>query len=100
VELEELLGADFTERPPFDPETPPGREEPYTVIVVDRGTVPAGHRLEGPGYRNAVVLDLSDSFTWKPARGTLRLRLQDDGLFLVRTDRARTEQATLLGDPA
>ncbi|MEV5603946.1 type VII secretion protein EccCa [Streptomyces sp. NPDC052299] len=99
VELEELLGADFTERPPFDPETPPGREEPFTVIVVDGGTVPGGHRLDGPSYRNTVVLDLSGSLTWKPARGTLRLRLQDEGLFLVRTDRDRKEQATLLGEP-
>ncbi|WP_335937625.1 type VII secretion protein EccCa [Streptomyces sp. PTD5-9] len=99
VELEELLGADFTERPPFDPDTPPGREEPFTLIVVDGGTVPGGHRLEGPGYRNTVVLDLSAAFPWKAARGTLRLRFEDGGLHLVRTDRERKEQATLLGRP-
>ncbi|MFF9347602.1 type VII secretion protein EccCa [Streptomyces sp. NPDC014734] len=99
VELEELLGADFTERPPFDPDTPPGREEPFTLIVVDGGLVPTGHRLEGPGYRNTVVLDLSAAFAWKPARGTLRLRIEEDGLHLVRTDRERKEQATLLGHP-
>ncbi|WP_424860663.1 type VII secretion protein EccCa [Streptomyces sp. MMS24-I29] len=99
VELEELLGADFTERPPFDPDTPPGREEPFTLIVLDGGLVPSGHRLEGPGYRNTVVLDLSSSFAWKAARGTLRLRIEDGGLHLVRTDRERKEQATLLGRP-
>ncbi|MGW2654583.1 type VII secretion protein EccCa [Streptomyces sp. NPDC001478] len=99
AELEELLGADFGERPPFDPETPPGREEPFTVIVVDGGSVPGGHRLDGPGYRNAVVVDLSGAFPWKPARGTLRLRLRDDGLHLVRTDRDRKERTTLLGEP-
>ncbi|MFF7365530.1 type VII secretion protein EccCa [Streptomyces sp. NPDC008125] len=99
VELDELLGADFTERPPFDPETAPGRDEPFTVVVVDGGTVPGGHRLEGAGYRNAVVVDLSQTLAWKPARGTLRLRIDDDGLHLVRTDRERKEQSTLLGEP-
>ncbi|WP_128984517.1 type VII secretion protein EccCa [Streptomyces roseicoloratus] len=99
VELEELLGADFTERPPFDPDTAPSREEPFTVIVVDGGAVPGGHRLSGPGYRNTVVVDLSGNFAWKPARGTLRLRLSDDGLHLVRTDRDRQEQSRLLGRP-
>ncbi|MEU9618307.1 MULTISPECIES: type VII secretion protein EccCa [unclassified Streptomyces] len=97
--LEELLGADFTQRPPFDPETPPGRDEPFTVVVVDGGAVPAGHRVTGPGYRNTVLVDLSGALAWKAARGTLRLRLDQDGLSLVRTDRERKEQATLLGQP-
>ncbi|MFC8271176.1 type VII secretion protein EccCa [Streptomyces sp. NPDC057271] len=99
AELEELLGADFTERPPFDPDTAPSREEPFMVIVVDGGAVPGGHRLSGPGYRNTVLLDLSGNFAWKPARGTLRLRLTEEGLLLVRTDRDRQEQAQLLGQP-
>ncbi|MFF9017204.1 type VII secretion protein EccCa [Streptomyces sp. NPDC014870] len=99
AELEELLGADFTERPPFDPDTAPSRDEPFTVIVVDGGAVPGGHRLSGPGYRNTVVLDLSGNFAWKPARGTLRLRLGEEGLHLVRTDRDRQEQSQLLGRP-
>lgn len=97
--LEELLGADFTQRPPFDPETPPGRDEPFTVVVVDGGAVPSGHRVTGPGYRNTVLVDLGGALAWKAARGTLRLRLDEEGLHLVRTDRERKEQATLLGRP-
>ncbi|TGB05609.1 type VII secretion protein EccCa, partial [Streptomyces palmae] len=97
--LEELLGADFTQRPPFDPETPPGRDEPFTLVVVDGGAVPSGHRVTGAGYRNTVLVDLSGALTWKAARGTLRLRLDEAGLHLVRTDRERKEQATLLGVP-
>ncbi|MEF9884029.1 type VII secretion protein EccCa [Streptomyces sp. P9-A4] len=97
--LEELLGVDFTQRPPFDPETPPGRDEPFTLVVVDGGTVPAGHRVTGAGYRNTVLVDLGGALAWKAARGTLRLRLDTAGLHLVRTDRERREQATFLGRP-
>ncbi|WP_212911962.1 type VII secretion protein EccCa [Streptomyces sp. TS71-3] len=98
-DLEDLLGAEFTERPTFDPEELPGREEPFTVIVVDGVTVPAGHRLDGPGFRNCVVIDLSGSLTWRPGRTTLRLDVQPKSLKLVRTDRTRKEQTTVLGRP-
>ncbi|MGW0856725.1 type VII secretion protein EccCa [Streptomyces sp. NPDC002690] len=98
-DLEDLLGAEFTERPGFDPDAAPGRDEPYTVIVVDGVTVPAGHRLDGPGFRNTVVLDLSGAFAWRPGRTTLRLDVASDAVRLVRTDRSRKEQTTLLGRP-
>ncbi|MFE1926200.1 type VII secretion protein EccCa [Streptomyces asoensis] len=98
-DLEDLLGAEFTERPVFDPDAVPGRDEPYTVIVVDGVTVPAGHRLDGPGFRNTVVLDLSGAFTWRPGRTTLRLDVTPEAVRLVRTDRSRKEQTTLLGRP-
>ncbi|WP_203691688.1 type VII secretion protein EccCa [Streptomyces sp. SID12488] len=98
-ELEGLLGAEFLERPGADPEAVPGREEPYTVIVIDGCTVPAGHRLDGHGFRNAVVLDLSGALAWKPGRTTLRLEVEEDSVALVRTDRDRKEQSTALGRP-
>ncbi|WP_189933153.1 type VII secretion protein EccCa [Streptomyces sulfonofaciens] len=98
-DLEDLLGAEFGERPVFDPEELPGREEPFTVIVVDGVTVPAGHRLDGPGFRNSVVIDLSGALTWRPGRTTLRLDVQPNALRLVRTDRTRKEQTTVLGRP-
>lgn len=129
--VEDLLGAEFQERPSFDPEAVPGREEPFTVIVVDHGGVPGGHRFDGSGYRNAVVLDLSGELTWRPGRSTLRLEFSEseggneggnegeggsgDGapgggvrrgaardrctVSLVRTDRNRQEQRTVLGRP-
>ncbi|MFI5998696.1 type VII secretion protein EccCa [Streptomyces sp. NPDC051362] len=98
-ELEDLLGTEFTERPAFDPEAEAGREEPFTVIVIDGGTVPTGHRLDGMGYRNAVVIDMSDALRWRPGRTTLRLDVQSDAVHLVRTDRNRKEQTTPLGRP-
>jgi S-DNA-T family DNA segregation ATPase FtsK/SpoIIIE len=97
--LEDLLGPDFTERPAFDPEAVADRNEPFTVLVVDGGRVPAGHRLDGTGLRNVVVLDLSEALRWRPGRTTLRLDVRPDGMRLVRTDRSRKEQSTLLGRP-
>ncbi|MEV6170824.1 type VII secretion protein EccCa [Streptomyces sp. NPDC051954] len=98
-ELEDLLGAEFLERPPFDPDAVAGREEPFTVIVVDGGSVPSGHRLDGSGFRNAVVIDLSGALTWRPSRVTLRFEVSEDDFSLVRTDRERKEQTTRLGRP-
>ncbi|MFB9837079.1 type VII secretion protein EccCa [Actinoallomurus acaciae] len=98
-ELEGMLGAEFWERPQYDPEAHTGREEPYTLIVVDGATIPAGHPLDGPGMRNVTVLDLSGTLTWRPGRTTLRLDVRDGELRLVRTDRDRKEQTTLLGRP-
>ncbi|MFF2730256.1 type VII secretion protein EccCa [Streptomyces sp. NPDC058008] len=98
-DLEDLLGAEFGERPAFDPEVPPGREEPYTVVVLDGVTVPAGHRMDGQGFRNAVVVDLADTLQWRPGRATLRLDVGPDRVSLVRTDRSRKERTTFLGRP-
>ncbi len=99
TDLEDLLGAEFTERAGFDPDELPGRDEPFTVIVVDGVTVPAGHRLDGPGSRNTVVLDLSGALSWRPGRTTLRLDVRPGSVRLVRTDRSRKEQSTPLGRP-
>ncbi|MFJ1967622.1 type VII secretion protein EccCa [Streptomyces sp. NPDC087903] len=98
-DLEDLLGAEFAERPVFDPDAVPGRDEPLTVIVVDGVPVPAGHRLDGQGFRNTIVLDLSGALTWRPGRSTLRLDVAPAAVRLVRTDRTRKEQSTLLGRP-
>ncbi|WP_435813716.1 type VII secretion protein EccCa [Streptomyces tauricus] len=98
-ELENLLGAEFQERPGADPDAVPGREEPYTVVVIDGCTVPTGHRFDGHGFRNVVVLDVTGSLAWKPGRTTLRLDVAEDSVALVRTDRDRKEQSTVLGRP-
>jgi len=99
TDLEDQLGSEFSERPAFDPDAVPGRDEPLVVVIVDGAAIPAGHRFDGPGYRNAVVVDLSDSLTWRPGRTTLRLDVSPDAVALVRTDRSRKEQSTVLGRP-
>lgn len=99
TELDDLLGAEFAERPGFDPEARPGRDEPYTVVVLDGVTVPEGHRWEGHGYRNALILDVSGALRWRPGRNTLRLTAGPDQVSLVRTDRSRKERSVPLGRP-
>ncbi|MET7473236.1 type VII secretion protein EccCa [Streptomyces sp. NPDC005648] len=99
TDLEDQLGSEFSERPAFDPDAVPGRDEPLVVVVVDGAAIPSGHRFDGPGFRNAIVLDLSDSLTWRPGRTTLRLDVAPDAVALVRTDRSRKEQTTVLGRP-
>jgi S-DNA-T family DNA segregation ATPase FtsK/SpoIIIE len=98
-ELDDLFGAEFAERPSFDPQAVPGREEPYTVLVVDGVTVPEGHRWDGEGYRNAVILDIAESLRWRPGRNSLRLAVESGEVGLVRTDRSRRERTTPLGTP-
>ncbi|MBZ9640756.1 type VII secretion protein EccCa, partial [Streptomyces sp. PSKA30] len=98
-ELDDLLGADVFERPVFDPEAVPSRDEPLTVVVVDGVVLGAEHRLDAAGYRNAVVVDVSGSLQWRPGRTTLRLDVQPDRVDLIRTDKTRKEQATRLGRP-
>ncbi|MEU9246440.1 type VII secretion protein EccCa [Streptomyces sp. NPDC048385] len=99
TDLEDQLGSEFSERPAFDPDAVPGRDEPLVVVVVDGAGIPAGHRFDGPGFRNAIVLDLSDTLTWRPGRTTLRLDVTPEAVALVRTDRSRKEQTTVLGRP-
>ncbi|WP_052412217.1 type VII secretion protein EccCa [Streptomyces mutabilis] len=99
TELDDLLGAEFAERTGFDPDARPGRDEPYTVVVLDGVTVPEGHRWEGHGYRNALALDVSGALRWRPGRNTLRLTVDPDRVSLVRTDRSRKERSVPLGRP-
>lgn len=96
-ELEELLGEEFSERPPYEVGATASADEPFTVIVVDGGQVPAGHEFGRRGFRNAVVLDLSGELPWRPGRTALRLDIQDGEVGLVRTDRNRKESTTALG---
>ncbi|MFJ2952890.1 type VII secretion protein EccCa [Streptomyces sp. NPDC087226] len=97
LELQDLLGEDFANRPRFDSGARAGAEEPLTVVVVDGGQVPAGHELTQRGLRNVVVVDLSGELPWRPGRTTLRLEVEGGELRLIRTDRSRKESATVLG---
>ncbi|MFD7729406.1 type VII secretion protein EccCa [Kitasatospora phosalacinea] len=99
LELEQLLGPEFTDRPPYEPDTQPGRDEPFTVVVLDGVALPAGSRAALAGYRNAVLIDLAGALEWQPAPHRLRLQLADGELELVGTDRNRQDTPTVLGRP-
>ncbi|MFF7588811.1 type VII secretion protein EccCa [Kitasatospora purpeofusca] len=99
VELEQLLGPEFSERPPYEPDAQPARDEPFTVIVLDGVRVPAGGRAALAGYRNAVLLDLGDALEWKHNKYRLRLRITDGELELIGADRNRNDEVSPLGRP-
>jgi len=98
--LENLLGQDFAGRAAFDPEISPSADEPYTVIVLDtQDPVPAGHRLITQGYRNVVMIDLSQSPAIKALRRSLILQVTPEKLEMVTSDASGNETFALLGVP-
>jgi S-DNA-T family DNA segregation ATPase FtsK/SpoIIIE len=111
-ELERLIGPDdFRERPPYDPAALPSAREPFTVLVVDGVDLPAGHRAVRTGYRNAVVLELTDrgarhaevsgaAGTVGAPGGTLRLRVTPERISSLSTDVTGAESESLLGAPS
>lgn len=123
ADLESVLPPEFADRPRYQQGAEPARDEPFTVVVLDVPNVPEGSRLDGGGYRNAVVIDVGGALTWKPGRDRLRLRLRTtrpDGradhaptapapnavaqhggtaLELVTTNADRKEHATRIGRP-
>jgi DNA segregation ATPase FtsK/SpoIIIE, S-DNA-T family len=99
AKLERLLGDDFAGRGPFEPDAAPGRDEPYTVVLLDVGAVPAGSRILTQGYRNTVVIDLRGALEWRQERDTLRLRVTADAIELIGEDRTGKESAAPLGRP-
>ncbi|WP_256177673.1 type VII secretion protein EccCa [Kitasatospora aureofaciens] len=99
MELEQVLGAEFAGRGPWEPEAQPGRDEPFTVIVLDGVQALPGSRAALAGWRNAVLLDLGDTLEWKPLRHRLRLRIEDGRLAMVGADRNHNDEVTDLGRP-
>lgn len=98
--VENLLGQDFAGRAPFDPEVPPSIDEPYTVIVFDGGDkLAASSRLAAQGYRNTILVDLSQSLGPKAARRSLVLRVSPGHLEMVDSDPNGTETVSSLGSP-
>ncbi|MFJ3762807.1 type VII secretion protein EccCa [Streptomyces sp. NPDC090080] len=96
-DLFELLGTEFGERPSFEARATSSSDEPLTVIIIDGGQVPPAQVVNRAGLRNCVVVDLSGSLPWKPGRTVLRLELSEGQVSVIRTDRNRKENTTVLG---
>ncbi|MBX9391515.1 type VII secretion protein EccCa [Streptomonospora nanhaiensis] len=99
VELGALIGPDLADRPRFDPDAVPNREEPFTVIILDGGKVPAGSRFLGGGYRNGIVIEIDDPMPPEDDPYTLALRVQPDELVLLSRDNNGRPVDTPLGRP-
>ena len=97
--LDELLLGDLDSRGRFEAGATPSREEPYVVVIVDGVALPPESRLAGAGFRNLVVLAVTDDTPLPKGRSTLRLDISAEHLDMVRTDRTRAEIRTPLGRP-
>src|SRR5207248_7769444 len=86
-DVEGLLGSEFTGRPRFEPDTPITASEPFVLIILDGVAVPADHRMTEEGYRNAVILDVSQSLPWQHRPQTLYLEVGDGQISTVSFDR-------------
>ncbi|MGW1835236.1 type VII secretion protein EccCa [Streptomyces sp. NPDC002067] len=98
TEFAELLGGLLSDRPRFDPQAAPGKEEPFTVVVLDGAGIPGDDRLAGGGYRNCVVIDLGAGLAWGGPH-TLGLEAEPGHLRAVGRDRNGRETVSRLGRP-
>ncbi len=98
-DLEALAGDELTDRPGFDPLASPDREEPFFVVIVDGGRVPAGSRLTGGGYRNAVVITVDDGEPLLDDPGVLNLRATPSSLAILDRDNNGRPVETRVGRP-
>ncbi|MEV0705224.1 type VII secretion protein EccCa [Saccharopolyspora sp. NPDC050389] len=97
--LTDLLDAELGERGRFEAAASPNRDEPYVVIVLDGVFVPGESRLAGTGYRNSIVLDLSDAVEGNVGTSALRLDVTKEQVEMVRTSRTGKEIRTRLCTP-
>jgi DNA segregation ATPase FtsK/SpoIIIE, S-DNA-T family len=96
-EVVAMFGEEFTERPRHEPGAAPNRDEPYVVVILDGGDVGEETKFAGPGYRNAVLIDVGETVPWRHAKRTLRLDVTADGLEMVQASRSAKEVRTSLG---
>jgi S-DNA-T family DNA segregation ATPase FtsK/SpoIIIE len=108
ADLEALLdslagpdGAALGERGRFEAraESGPTAEEPFVVVVVDGGHVPANARLAGHGYRHLVALDVDGGLGWRGDKATLRLRVTPELVETVSRDRRGNAMGHPVGRP-
>ncbi|HET9656481.1 MAG TPA: type VII secretion protein EccCa [Kineosporiaceae bacterium] len=100
TDLERDVLADMiTHRPRFEPHPTASAEDPFLVIIVDGAAIPPSSRLATSGYRGVVLLDVGGSLPWRQDRHALRLRVQENDLAMVVTQKNGEEMEELLGRP-
>lgn len=91
-ELTRLLGSEFAARPPFAPGVKADGTHALAVVVVDDVAFPPGHRLDGEGFRDTVVFDVSGARR-RPGRTVLRLDTDADPVRAAWTGPNGTERS-------
>ncbi len=99
TEVAAMFGQEFADRPRHEPGAAPNRDEPYVVVIADGGDAGEDTRFTGAGYRNAVLIDIGQTFGWRHSKRTLQLDITPDGLEMVQASRSGKEVRTSLGRP-
>jgi len=97
TEVIAMFGQEFTDRPRHEPGAVPNRDEPYVVVILDGGDPGEETRFAGAGYRNAVLIDIGQTFPWRHSKRMLRLDITPDALEMVQASRSGKEVRTPLG---
>ncbi|SDO75944.1 type VII secretion protein EccCa [Actinacidiphila guanduensis] len=92
--LFDLLGPEVTDRPEYDPGSPPRPTEPLVVVVAYRVLIPETSRLLNGGIRNLVLLDATGAMTGGPQ--VLRLTVRDGEVEYPVADGSVTARADTL----
>jgi S-DNA-T family DNA segregation ATPase FtsK/SpoIIIE len=98
VEIENMLGADLTQRPRFGGGSP-NAADPHYVVVVDGGRVGFDSQLAGAGVHAVTVLDILGSASREAERGTLRLAVTRERVDMLGKDRANNDTVSRVGRP-
>jgi DNA segregation ATPase FtsK/SpoIIIE, S-DNA-T family len=98
IEIENMLGADLTQRPRFGSGSP-SSADPHYLVLVDGGRVGFDSQLATAGVHAVTVLDASGSVSREAERGTLRLSIAPDRLDMLGKDRANNDTVSRIGRP-
>jgi S-DNA-T family DNA segregation ATPase FtsK/SpoIIIE len=85
--LMRALGAEFTQRRPFDPTATPGASEPFLVVLVDGDGLDERSPLAASGWRNTVMVDLTPD---RAADRPLRIDVTAEGDMTVADESGAT----------
>ncbi|MFD3998606.1 type VII secretion protein EccCa [Streptomyces sp. NPDC058548] len=98
--LEEMLGGEeLGERGRYEADSEVSANEPYLVIVVDDARIPVNAQAATSGYRNAVVIDLSNSLPPRNNKFVLRLQISQDKVEQVSRNEVGADEHTLICVP-
>ena len=89
-ELEDLFGADLSERPRFKPGAGRPGDRSHVIVVIDAGRIPYDAQLAVGDAQGVTVLDLSEAIGHPTDRNLLRLWAEPDEVaMLVRDEHGR-----------
>jgi ESX secretion system protein EccC len=98
-ELEEMFGADLSERPRFKPGAGRPGDSAHVIVVLDAGRIPYDAQLAVGDAQGVTVLDLSEAIGHPTDRNLLRLRVEPDEVAMLARDEHGRDRPRPIGRP-